>query len=143
MIIPSIAVKAWTRGSSLLEGLLAIVLFSIGMLALLMLLSTSLIESSNAQYRSDASLLASGLIAQMWTGDRTVAGLKSRFADMQSVEYKRWLQSVQTSLPGITSTSNQPSIVISDDRQVTVTLRWQPPSESRSHQLLIYASLTD
>ena len=53
----------YQRGSSLLEGLLAIILFSIGLLSLLMLLSATLIESSNARYRIEASLLISDLVS--------------------------------------------------------------------------------
>ena len=36
---------------------------SVGLLSILMLLSTALVEVGNARYRSEASLLAAGLIA--------------------------------------------------------------------------------
>ena len=61
----------YQRGSSLLEGLLAIILFSIGLLSLLMLLSATLIESSNARYRIEASLLISDLVSHLWINDPT------------------------------------------------------------------------
>ena len=68
----------YQRGSSLLEGLLAIILFSIGLLSLLMLLSATLIESSNARYRIEASLLISDLVSHMWIGDHTLTVLQMR-----------------------------------------------------------------
>jgi Tfp pilus assembly protein PilV len=46
-------------GSSLLEGLLAIILFSMGLLSLLMLLSATLIESSNSISASQSLCLSS------------------------------------------------------------------------------------
>lgn len=88
-------------GSSLLEGLLAIILFSIGLLSLLMLLSATLIESSNARYRIEASLLISNLVSHMWIGDHSLNGLKTRFADTASTDYQSWFTSVSNRLPGV------------------------------------------
>lgn len=59
-----------TAGSALIESLLALVVFSVGLLSLLVLLTSALKQSDNARYRSEASLLASDLIGQMWSGDR-------------------------------------------------------------------------
>ena len=77
------------QGSALLEGLLAIVIFSVGLLSILMLLSTALVEVGNARYRSEASLLASDLIAEMWTGDRSAASLQSRYTVITAADYLR------------------------------------------------------
>ena len=102
------------RGNSLLEGLLAILVFSVGMLSLLMLLSSSLVETGNARYRSEASLLASDLVAQMWTGDRSLAPLRKRFTDTTSDDYQHWLKTVHDRLPGTDATNNLPEITIDD-----------------------------
>ena len=95
----------YQRGSSLLEGLLAIILFSIGLLSLLMLLSATLIESSNARYRIEASLLISDLVSHMWIGDHSLNGLKTRFADTTSTDYQSWFVSVSRRLPGVSATT--------------------------------------
>ena len=76
------------RGSSLLEGLLAIFLFSVGLLSLLMLLSATHIESSNARYRIEASLLINELVSHMWIGDHWLTGLKNHFTDTTSADYQ-------------------------------------------------------
>lgn len=130
-------------GSSLLEGLLAILIFSVGMLSLLMLLSTTLIETGNARYRSEASLLASDLIAQMWTCDRSLAELRTKFTKSESEDYKRWLATVHARLPGTSGTTNLPTISIDDQRQVKILMRWQAPGDGKTHQLLMLATITD
>ena len=45
-------------GFSLIEGLVAILIFSFGILALVSMQATSIQQSSGAKYRSEASLLA-------------------------------------------------------------------------------------
>ena len=131
------------RGSSLLEGLLAILLFSIGLLSLLMLLSATLIESSNARYRIEASLLISDLVSHMWIGDHSLNGLKTRFADTTSNDYQSWFTSVSNRLPGVSAKSNAPQITIDDARNVTVNIRWQIPGDSTSHQMIVQTLITD
>lgn len=135
--------SACQRGSSLLEGLLAIVLFSVGLMSLLMLLSVSLVETGNARYRSEASMLASDLIAQMWTGDRSLIELRTRFTDSTSKDYQDWLSSVHSRLPGTSGQTNLPTISIDDKRQVKILIRWQAPGDGKTHQLITLATITD
>lgn len=130
-------------GGSLLEGLLAILLFSVGMLSLLILLSATLVETGNARYRSEASLLASDLITQMWTGDRSLAELRARFTEPGSEDYQRWLATVHSRLPGTSGTTNLPTISIDDERQVKIHMRWQAPGDGKTHQLVTVATITD
>ena len=131
-----------TAGSALIESLLALVVFSVGLLSLLMLLTSALKQSDNARYRSEASLLASDLIGQMWSGDRTLQSLRQRF-DLASGAYQRWLVRVQSTLPGVTTDHNQPELLIDDSRNITLTLRWQAPSDTEQHQLVVVTRLTD
>ena len=131
------------KGGTLLEGLLAIVLFSMGLLAILRLLTVSAIDSGNAQYRSEASLLASDLISRMWTGDRSFNGINVRFGDTASDDYKDWLASVQQRLPGVTALSHVPVITIGPDRRVTVSLSWQAAGDQDAHQLIFQTLITD
>lgn len=64
----SIANNISQRGSMMLEALISILIFSIGILAIIGLQAASVKMSSDAKYRSDASFLASQLVAQMWNG---------------------------------------------------------------------------
>jgi type IV pilus assembly protein PilV len=134
---------AGQSGGSLLEGLLAMLIFSVGMLSLLMLLSASLVETGNARYRSEASLLASDLVAQMWTGDRSLTELRARFTEPESEDYRRWLAAVHSRLPGTSGTTNLPTVSIDDKRQVKIKMLWQAPGDGKIHQLLTLATITD
>ena len=130
-------------GFALLEAMLAILVFSVGLLAILMLLSVSLLEVGNARYRSQASLLASGVIADMWTADRSVQNLRARFGNANASAYQRWLASVVATLPGVTANANQPVITIDDDRTVSISMQWQAPGEATAHRLLVRTTITD
>ncbi len=118
-------------------------MFSIGLLAILRLLAASVVESGNVQFRSEASLLASDLIGQMWTGDRSYKGISDRFGQTSSDDYQRWLAMVRQRLPGISTAANQPSVTIDNDRNVTVLLYWQSPGDNESHQLRVQTRVTD
>lgn len=134
------------RGSVLVESLLAILVFSLGLVALLLLLSAALRESGNAHLRSQASLLAADLIERMWNGDRSLAGLRSRFVateNGEADEYAQWLSSVQRSLPGVSAARHRPQLTIDEDRSVTLLLQWQSPGEADAHQLVVHSRISD
>ncbi len=137
LIVPS------QRGSTLIEGLLAIVVFSVGLIGLLMLLAATLVDSANAHYRSQASLLASELVAQMWTGDRSLPALQLRFGDANAAEYRNWRQRVEATLPGVSAATNLPQVSIDAQRDVTITLAWRVPGEAGPHQLVVHTRVAD
>lgn len=58
--------KFQQRGLVLLEGLIAILIFSMAILAVVGLQGTAINKSADAQYRADAAFLANQLLAQMW-----------------------------------------------------------------------------
>lgn len=53
-------------GLALLEGLIAILIFSMAVLAVVGLQATAISKGSESQYRADAAFLANQLLAQMW-----------------------------------------------------------------------------
>jgi len=113
-------------GFSLIEALVAIVIFSIGVLALIALQVTSVRQASNAKYRSDAALLANQLIGQMWVSDRTTTTLQTNF-NTGGTLYTPWATTVQAQLPG--AAASAPTVVVGADGQVTVNLFWKAPNE--------------
>lgn len=64
----------------ILEALIAILIFSFGILAIVALQAVSVKLAGDAKYRADASLLAEELLAQMWTSDRVPANMNALFA---------------------------------------------------------------
>lgn len=122
-------------GFTLLEALVAVLIFSIGVLAMIALQVTSIRLSSNAKYRSDASLLANQLIANMWVSDRVPANMQLAFGTGGD-KYNEWLAGVQATLPGITASASAPAaasapaVVVDGDGTVTIELFWKAPNEA-------------
>src|SRR6266545_4565640 len=84
-------------GSVILEALIGILIFSVGILALIGLQASSIKNSAGAQYRTEAGLYANELIGQMWISDKTV--LASNFSGSGSctsggANYKLWCSKV-------------------------------------------------
>ena len=116
-------------GFSVIEGLVSILIFSLGILALVGLQANAVKMSSGAKYRSDASLLASALIGQMWVTDRTATTLQNNF-NTGAPAYTTWLADVQSALP--TTAASAPTVAVSASGVVTVNIYWKAPSESAS-----------
>ncbi len=126
--IPSPARFRRQAGSVLLEGLIAIVIFSVGILAIVGMQATAVKNSTDAKNRTDAALLANDLIAQMWAGNRAPATLQANFAT-GGTKYAAWAQEVQAAFPG----SPAPTVTVdAATGLVTVVVFWKLPSESAS-----------
>lgn len=66
-------------GVLLLEALIAILIFSIGILAIVGLQAVSIKLVGDGKYRSDAGFLAEEMIANMWASDKVPANMSARF----------------------------------------------------------------
>ena len=123
------------QGVMLLEALISILIFSIGILAIVGLQASAVNASSDAKYRSDASLLVNQLVGQMWVSDRTAATLQANFQTGGPV-YNAWLADVQAALPQVAI--NPPTVVVTPGAAagslVTITVFWQLPSATAVHQ---------
>lgn len=117
-------------GSMLLEGLIAILIFSMGILAIVGLQAAAIKSSNDAMFRTSASLLANELIGKMWVSDRTTANtLQTNFSSPSGAAYTAWLANVQATLPGVTANTNLPTVGFGAGNTVTITLWWKLPSE--------------
>lgn len=137
------------KGVLLLEVLIALLIFALGVLGLIGLQSTAAKESGQAKYRADATLLANDLLGQMWLSDRTAAALTANFgsAGNGGDGYNAWKARVVDALPGagsfaptVTFVTRQPLPAIVDgvavpaatltpSVQVTITMFWKAPGE--------------
>lgn len=111
-------------GIMLLEALLAILIFSIGVLAVIGMQTASIKAVSDAKYRADAAFLANQVIGEMWL-DRPNLGSYAYSSGTPPSSITAWVNKVQATLPG--AATNNPTIVIGANNLVTVTVRWQPP----------------
>lgn len=128
----------------LLEALIAILIFSIGILGIVGMQASAVKASGDARYRTQASLLANQLIGQMWVDDTTPATLLANYSTSQA-KYLAWLGDVQNALPGVVAnTATAPTVVINTGGStpiVTITLFWKPPSEAAGAQPHKYVSI--
>ncbi len=133
------------RGFALMECLFAILIFAVGILALVSLQATSINESATAKYRTDASLLANQLIGEMWVANRTTAALTAAFASPGGTAFATWKTKVDTTLPG--AATYPPTVVIDtiagiNGSRVTITVRWKSPAEKAAEAAHQYTVIT-
>ncbi|NOU25342.1 MAG: prepilin-type cleavage/methylation domain-containing protein [Methylotenera sp.] len=103
------------QGIVLLEALIAILLFSLGILALVGLQTAMVKNTSDSKYRADAAFIAQQKLGQVWVNAKNFASL----ADYAIVN-----EDISAVLPAGTTT-----VAVSAERVVTVTVRWQLPGE--------------
>lgn len=123
------------RGVMLLEALIAILIFSIGILAIIALQANSIKLASDSKYRADANLLANRLIGEMW-----VAHTSPTFVGDFSTgggRYIAWNSSVAATLPTVgvsapTVTITQATIPAAStvSSTVNIDIYWSVPGES-------------
>lgn len=122
--------RARQSGSMLLEALIAVLIFSMGILAIVGMQASAVKASSDAKYRSDASMVANQLIGEMWVSNRTAATLQNNFqggAGNDGPLYTAWLADVQAALPG--AAANPPVVTVAAGNLVTITVFWIAPGE--------------
>lgn len=122
-------------GAFLLEALIAIVVFAVGTLGLLELITGAARESGNARWRDEAFTLAASTLSRMWTDDP--AALDARYDATNGAGY-RTLNAAAERLPGVGSGVNAPLVVLDSSTpgrwRVAITVFWQQPGERRVHR---------
>ncbi len=129
-------------GSYLLEALIAILIFSFGILGLIGLLGSSIRITNDARYRSEAANLAGAMISDMWT--MTAAQMDTQFGS-GGPKLAAWQTKAAALLPS--SAANPPTVDLTQpglspqSRTVVVTVFWQLPGETELHQHLMTAQI--
>jgi type IV pilus assembly protein PilV len=162
-----IATTARQSGIALLEALIGILLFSLGILAMVAMQAASVNAVADAQYRIEAVNATNELLAQMWTAvDRTNATTVQN--SLLAFEHQTagnpadcnftgnpsaiqavtdWLNHLNSGgpggaplLPGATPTMQQIEVDTGVSNRVTVTLCWQAPNDAtpRRHTVVAY-----
>lgn len=156
-------------GSMILEAMIAVLVFSLGVLGIVGLQAASIKASTDAKYRSEANLLANELIGRMWVSDRAQGTLQTDFASPDGVAYQAWAWggtgdadagtptapatgTVLEALPG--AVDNRPTISVAavapalvtdpptpPTSLVTVTVFWQLPGEATAHNYTAVAQI--
>jgi len=134
-------------GSMLLEAFIAILIFSMGVLAIVGMQASAVKTSADAKYRSEASLLANELIGQMWVSmarpdpppAQPALALQASFQSGGGTPnaYTTWYAGFNDANPGPSilpgSSANPPTVTVDPvTGLVTVTIFWQAPNEPAS-----------
>ncbi|MEQ1774626.1 MAG: hypothetical protein ABL891_12650 [Burkholderiales bacterium] len=106
------------QGVMLLEALIGLLIFSMGILALVGMQATAISQVNDAKYRSEASHMADRMIGEIW------ANRGNNIPTLAAA----WANDVNAVLPNATG-ANAPTVVVVGT-QVTVTVFWQPPAAS-------------
>ena len=132
-------------GVVLLEALIAILIFSLGILTVIGIQAASIKMAADAQLRTRAALLANRLVGQMWASGLEVEELKTAFESPGGERYKTWLAEVGDyekyyGLPGVSGgseddgvTSTLPTVTVDSAEgatrgRVAITLYWRTSS---------------
>jgi type IV pilus assembly protein PilV len=137
-------------GTTLVEVMIAIIVFSVGILAMMRLHAASVANSGAAKYRTDASFLANQLFGHMWTHRATLEATPTQFAHRPDngtgatlcqptgsaathAAVTGWLADVAATLPGAVADRQQ--VRVEANQRVVVTICWKIPSEAgwRNH----------
>ena len=115
------------RGVMLLEALIGILIFSIGILAMVGMQAAAISRVSDAKYRADASFLANSLIAQIWVDRANMANYA--YPGGTAPALATWVTSVSGDLPAATAAV----AVTPASGTVAVTISWTPPNGTDTH----------
>jgi type IV pilus assembly protein PilV len=130
-------------GSALLEALVAILIFSFGVLGLIGILASSIRATNDARYRAEAANLANAVIGDMWA--TAAADLDPQFGPA-GPRLVAWQSQVANLLPSANG-ANAPLIDLTksglsvQSRSVVVTVFWQLPGETERHRVLVTAQI--
>ena len=138
-----------SRGIVLIDALIAVVIFSIGIVGMVQLLASASKLSGDATYRTNAAMLADQAISNMWTYDPTLVA--TDYASPGGSKYLAWVAAATCGtstagpncLPGLAA--YPPTITIApvtgfaSDFLVTVTVNWKSPNDIGPHN---YVSTT-
>lgn len=161
--IPFTANPRRQQGVMLLEALIGILIFSVGILAMVGMQAAAFSASADAKYRAEAAAFANQIISDIWMGvDRSsdanlvttlnnfqlnTGGSDCAFsggmADGTNAVLAGWVSAVtdtSTGLLGATPAMQQVIVSTADLNRVTVTVCWQTPQDARSrrHQVISY-----
>jgi len=140
------------RGVMLIEALVAILIFSIGILAVVGMQAIAIKDVTSAKYRSEAAFLVQELLSQMWTDNGNISAYAYTGAGAPPAKIQVWVNKVQSRLPDganqfpvVTLTNPVPAApAVPTGATVQITVKWRLPEEvtqnlqPHSHTVIAY-----
>ena len=118
------------QGVMLLEALVGILIFTVGIVAIMGLQAASIAQVTQSKYRTDASYLANQLFGIMWGDTANISSYTSSGGARAT-----WDTTVANTLPGGTGT------VAVVGPQVTFTINWKQPADPVTHKFVAVANI--
>jgi type IV pilus assembly protein PilV len=153
-----VPVRRYGRGVALVEALMAILVFSLGILGVVGMQARSVQMLSEATLRTQAAQHASDLIAEMWTTDPAQRANLYSSSGSSPVRYESWKSKVQSgplALPGadasppvvVVNTVQTPYSIVgagnSTASNVTITIFWSAPGSTHSNSYTTTAMILE
>ncbi|MFZ3320887.1 MAG: hypothetical protein WA190_00845 [Usitatibacter sp.] len=118
-------------GVMLIEALVAILLFSVGVIAVMGMQAVSIEQVSQAKYRTDASYLADQIVGKMWLDQANIPS----YATTGYAGRTAWNAVVASTLPNGTATITVVGTMI------TITINWRLPNETTTRKFVHVANI--
>lgn len=137
--------RAGQQGSVIIEALIAILIFSIGILGMIQMQAVSVNHVSDAKYRVDASFLANQIIGAMWANRASLATYACNPCTSVNgnADTQTWVMDVGVeTASGFTPALPNPTANISiAGNMATVSLTWRPPQVTTAHSYTAIAQI--
>lgn len=144
------------RGVFLIEALIAILIFSLGILSLVAIQTAAVSAQNDAQFRIEAAHYADQIVSEIWLNVKRTSGTVDTvslgdfqhqptgaasscdFSDAAAVNplVAAWAASITaagTGLPGSTAAMQQILVDTAGYNKVTVTVCWKSPLDASAH----------
>ncbi len=145
-------------GVMLLEALIAILIFSLGVLGIVGMQASAISASRDAKYRADAALLANELVGGMRSAQRDGPTLATNFSSTQvcptpidatSTPFCQWKKRLDSGdfLPGTVAfppvVTVAPGVVgpPATSSLVTITVSWSAPNDPAPHSYRVVVQI--
>lgn len=136
-----LSIRRTQEGAFLLEALIGILIFSLGILGIVGLQAQAIRFTNDSELRAEAVYLANSLISQMWADNR--ANLKINYdSTLGGAKYAAFKSDVQLQMRGVTfpidpvvkvDTADLPAAVTNTSSVVQVSIVWQMPGDTTQH----------
>ncbi len=138
-LFQSPALHGQQGGAALLEALIAILVFSVGLLGLAGFQAAAVKAQGEAKARADAAFVANQMVGDLWAvAPAQLAGCAGTYTATSSAKgcsAAGWGARIAQSLP------NGSAVVAVNNTQVTITLTWQTPGIAEGHRYVHVANI--
>ena len=132
-------------GIMLLEALIGILVFSLGILVLVGMQATAIRMSTDARDRTEASNLATQIVGELWLDRANLVNYVYDGSGTPPAALANWVTQVENSLPG--AATNHPTVTVgasatlpaSVGTEVEVVVFWQNPSDPNPRRFAMTA----